>query len=193
MIVLYSTVTIACKCATIAPVTKELCKEYDVVFTGTVDSVATCDSNGISLAYFNIIALYKGNTMQQVKVHFDCKSSCMMSFAKGDEWIIYANYQRFDVISVKLCSHSRKRFKQGEQDFYLAAAQRTFDEEKEYLKTELGIQSFIETGKWNKEQQELKPHNDQPSNINKIYLLLVSFVVMILIYIITRKNKKKNG
>ena len=98
-----------------------------------------------------------------------------------------------DVAMVKLCSQSRKQFKASEQDFYLAAAQRTFEQEKEFLKTELGIQPFIKTEKWNNDQQEYKPHNEQPSGMNKIYLLLVSFAVMILIYIITRKNKKKNG
>ena len=130
---------------------------------------------------------------KELAKNFDCASSCMMSFAKNEEWLIYANYQRFDVAMVKLCSQSRKQFKASEQDFYLAAAQRTFEQEKEFLKTELGIQPFIKTEKWNNDQQEYKPHNEQPSGMNKIYLLLVSFAVMILIYIITRKNKKKNG
>ena len=190
---LYQLAAAACECAPVVPVSKELAKGYDIVFFGKVDSISPCATNGISNAYFTIKELYKGNTPQQINVHFDCMSSCMMSFSKNEEWLIYASYQRFDVVSVKLCSHSRKRFSAEAQDFYLAEAKRSFDQEKEFLKTELGIQPFADTETWNTQQQELKPRNEQPSNNNKMYLLGVSFVVMILIYIITRKKKKKNG
>ena len=193
IVIVHSAVSTACKCPPVTPISKELAKNYELIFTGKIDSVAACATNGVARAFFTIEELYKGNAKQQVEVHFDCASSCMMSFAKNEEWLIYANYQRFDVAMVKLCSQSRKQFKASEQDFYLAAAQRTFEQEKEFLKTELGIQPFIKTEKWNNDQQEYKPHNEQPSGMNKIYLLLVSFAVMILIYIITRKNKKKNG
>ena len=163
------------------------------IFFGKVDSISPCATNGISNAYFTIKELYKGNAPQQISIHFDCTSSCMMSFSKNEEWLIYAGYQRFDVVSVNLCSHSRKRFSADAQDFYLASSKRTFDQETEFLRTELGIQSFADTDTWNAKQQELKPRNEQPSNNNKLYLLGVSFGVMILIYIITRKKKKENG
>ncbi len=103
------------------------------------------------------------------------------------------SYQRFDVVLANLCDHNRKRTKAGEQDFYETTASRTFDQEKEFLKTELGTHSFIQDENWNKEQEELKPRNEQPSGTSKIVLLLVSFGVMIIIYIITRKKKNKNG
>ncbi len=190
---LRSVILMACECPGISPINKDLAKDYDVIFIGRVDSVSTFATNGISTAYFTLEELYKGNTPQQLGVDFDGVSACLMSFAKDEEWIIYANYQRFNVISVKLCSHSRKHAKEGEQDFYATAAQRTFEQEKTVLKTIFGTQPFIEKEKWNKEQQEFKPRNEQPSGINKLLLLLISFGVMILIYILTRKKKKKNG
>jgi hypothetical protein len=194
VIVLFLTsVVMACECPPVSSITLDLAKNYDIIFIGKIDSVSACATNGISIATFTISELYKGNSIKQAMVHFDCVTSCMMSFARNEEWIIYANYQRFDVISVKLCSHSRKYFQPGEQDFYLSAAKRTFDEEKEFLKSGLGVQPFIENESWNKDQQELRPHNDQPSSQRKIMLLLVSFIVMILIYIITRKKRRKNG
>jgi hypothetical protein len=188
-----ATKAIACDCQPATSINKDLLKIYDIIFLGKVDSVSACNTAGISEAYFTIEELYKGNAKQKLSVHFDCKSSCMMSFAKGDEWLIYGAYQRFDIISVKFCEHSRKHVLATDQDFYITTAQRTFDQEKEFLKTNLGIQSFIPTENWNKEQEELKPRNEQPSSNSKIYLLLVSFAAMILVYIITRKNKKKNG
>jgi hypothetical protein len=182
----------ACECPPLIPINNELTKTYDIIFMGKVDSVSAA-IDGISTAYFRVEELYKGHAGKHVAVDFDGVSACMMSFAKNEEWIIYASYQRFDVISVKLCSHSRKQVNASEQDVYAAAAQRTFEQESEFLKNMFGIQPFIEKEAWNKEQQDLKPRNEQPSARNKLVLLLVSFGVMILIYILTRKKKRKNG
>lgn len=182
---------IACKCATLPPISKEEAKRYDVIFFGKVDSVGTC-IDGNATAYFTIQELYKGNSKQQCEVSFDCASSCLMSFAKGEEWLIYGIYKKFGVAAVNICDHNRKQLPATEQDFYEATAQRTFDQEKTFLKTELGIQSFIQTENWNKAQEDLKPRNEQPTDMSKLILLVVSFVVMIIIYIITRKKKSKN-
>jgi hypothetical protein len=180
---------IACKCDT-PPLSKEEAKHYDLIFLGKVDSVGISDTDGICIAYFTAEELYKGNSKQQIPVHFDCKSSCMMSFAKGEEWLIYGTYQRFDVVSVKFCEHSRKQMHAGEQDFY--SGQQTFEEENQFLKTNFGLQSFIKDENWNKDQKELRPTNAQPSSSSKIWLLLISFAAMIIIYILTRKKKKEN-
>lgn len=190
---LYSAILMACECPPLSPVDQELTKNYDVIFVGKIDSLSPCSTEGIAIAYFTIHELYKGKASRRVEVHFDCSSACLMSFSKNEEWIIYAIYQRFDLVSVKLCSHSRKHFKTGEQDFYQAVSGRTFEEEQTFLKSALGEQPFIEKENWNEEQKEFKPHNTQPSNSNKIYLLLISFGVMILIYILTRKKRRKNG
>ena len=48
---------------------------------------------------------------------------------------------------------------------------------------------FSQKEKWNEEQAELKPHNEQPSDQSKVYLLLVSFGIMILIYILDFQYK----
>lgn len=189
----FSTAVNACDCNSIQPISKELTKAYNVIFEGKVDSVSACNPQGMAIAYFTIEELYKGNSKQQIAVHFDCRSTCNMSFAKDEEWLIYGTYQRFDVLLAKLCEHSRKHILDKERDFYAVNAQRTFEEEKEFLKTNLGIQPFIKGESWNKDQEELKPRNEQPSGMSKIVLLIVSFGVMIIIYIITRKKKNKNG
>jgi hypothetical protein len=193
ILILQSAWLMACECPSIKPISKELADHYEVIFIGKVDSVSAAPSNGISNAYFTIEELYKGHTGKQVSINFDGVTSCMMSFAKNDVWIIYANYERFDVISANLCSHSRRKANATEQDFYATAAQRGFDQEHEFLKTTLGVQPFIEKETWNKDQQELKPRNEQPSAMNKMMLLFISFAVMILIYILTRKKRRKNG
>ena len=184
---------LACKCPSIQPLTSGLMEKYEIIFNGKVDSVSACGDNGMAMAYFTIQELYKGKTKQHIIIHFDCISSCLMNFSANEEWLIYANYQHFDHVSVTFCSPCRKFFKKAEEDFNLAETQRTYKQEKIFLKNTLHLQPFIQKEKWNEQQAELKPHNEQPSDRNKIYLLLVSFGIMILIYILTRKKKKKNG
>jgi hypothetical protein len=180
---------LACVCEPLTPISKELLKNYDIVFWGKVDSVNQ-NKAGENVAYFTVNELYKGNSEQTAQLLFDNTSSCMMNFAKSDEWIIYASYTNFDKLNVHLCSHSRKMFLEQSQDVYYTNANRTFAEERAFLKTELGIQKLIVRSGLIKQQSELKPHNDQPSNTNKIILLLISVLVMVGVYIFTQKKKK---
>ena len=128
-LVVVSFFAFACECPPIEPASKKICEQYDVIFYGKVDSIIPCGTEGIGTAYFSIISLYKGSAEQHVSVDYDCTSSCMMSFAKGEEWIIYSVYQHFDLLTVSLCSHSRKKITDGSADFYEAASQRTFSAE----------------------------------------------------------------
>src|ERR1043166_7108143 len=81
----------ACDCPPVRPLSKELCGGFNVIFRGKVTSVTPCDEKGNAVASFAITALYKGNCEKEIQVNFECMSSCMMSFAPGEEWIIYAN------------------------------------------------------------------------------------------------------
>ncbi len=178
-----------CDCPPLQPVSKDLCKTYNVIFYGKVDSVSSCGKDGISTAYFTINELYKGAVSKEVKVDFDCASACLMSFEKGEEWLMYATYQKFDLLTVTICDHSRKHFDDESKDFYSIAAQRTFDQEKLFLKTELGIQPFVIKNDLNEQQKIFKPHNDQPSDINKLWLLLISLGTMGIVFLLARKRK----
>jgi hypothetical protein len=182
----------ACECPPLSAVSKELCKEYDVIFYGKVDSVKPCSTDGIGTAYFTVISLYKGSALQHISVDYDCSSSCMMSFFKNDEWIIYAMYQHFDLLTVDICGHSRKKITDGTIDYYEAASQRSFSEENSFLEKNLGLQPFASHNKLNDQQKEMQPHNEQPSAMNKLWLLLISLAVMAIIYFISRKYFK-NG
>jgi hypothetical protein len=178
----------ACECAPNLPVSKEIAKSYTVIFKGRVDSVSLCNNDGLAITYFTINELYKGAVQQNIKIYFDCSSPCMMSFNKNDEWIVYANYMRFNQLTILLCSHSRKFIEDLKQDYYAVSAGRTFEEEVTFLQHTLSTQPFIKE----KEniQDVLQPHNLQPSGQNKIFLLIVSISAMIIIYFISRK---KNG
>lgn len=178
----------ACECPPIQPITEVTSKNYNVVFYGVVDSVKPSSEKGFNTAFFTIEELYKGNVRQQVKVNFDNSSSCLMSFAKGEQWLIYAIYKNFDVLNVSICGHSRKFFKITTEDFYQLNAQRTFNDEKDFLRTTLKIQPFAKVNQLNEQREQFKPHNIQPEPLNKLLLMFVSLIAMIIIFFVTRKK-----
>ncbi len=180
----------ACECPPLLPITKVACNDYDVLFLGHIDSVSVCDQRENGIACFTIDEVYKGNVTQQLKISFDCSSECLMSFTAGETWLMYATYKRFDLLTVSICGHSRKFFADESDDFYQVAAQRSFEQEKQFLEGTFGMQSFIESTKQG--LQEINPiiRNEQPGGINKLVLLVVSFIVMISVYFVI---KKRNG
>jgi len=181
-----------CDCPPLEALSKKAADKYDVIFYGKVDSIIPCSTQGIGTAYFTISNLYKGSVERHVSVDYDCTSACMMSFAKNEEWIIYGIFQRFDLITVDLCSHSRKRITNGTADFYEAASQRTFEDENKFLEAELHIQSYASHNELNDQQKEFRPHNDQPTDLGKLWLLLISLATMVIIFFVSRKFFK-NG
>lgn len=182
----------ACECPPIDPVSKELIKNYDVVFYGKVDSVIPCSNSGIGTAYFTIINLYKGSAEQKVAIDYDCTSSCLMSFLKNDEWVIYSRYEGFNLLTVNICSHSRKKIIDGSADFYQISSGRSFEQENDFLKSTLGILSFSVHNELNDRQKEMHPQNEQPSSINKLWLLIISLLAMVVVYFVSKKFFKND-
>ncbi len=189
LLTLLSQITDACECPPIKPISKESGNNYDVIFFGKIDSVSSCPVKGNAIAYFTVSQLYKGRIQQHLKINFDCSTPCMMSFSKDEEWLIYSTFKRFDEMNVTLCGHSRKFFGDVSKDFYQTNAQRTFEEEKFFLKETFGIQTFPQNTASNKQQQDSNPQNEQPSGIIKLILILISFTVMAIVYVITRNKK----
>lgn len=183
-------ISLACKCNPVEPISKEVCAQYDAILLAHVDSVTPC-VNGSSIAFISSEELYKGNVNQQLQVEFDCASSCLMSFEKGEKWLLYANYKRFDLLTVSLCGNSRKFFTDETQDFYALQAQRSFNQEAEFLKKELGIQAYTNDNTAIENANEVAARNEQPSGLSKLILLGISLLVMIIIFYFTRKKNDK--
>lgn len=184
-----SSISLACECIPLSPISKELSNNYDVIFYGRVDSIGACGDKSTAIAYFSITELYKGNVQKQVKINFDCNTECMMSFAADDEWIIYAKYSKFDFLNISICDHNRKKFNAGEEDIYLIDSKRTFEKELEFLKSTLALQETVEPTVVNNTVTEIGRHNEQPSSWGKITLLLISVIAMVVVYFVTRKKK----
>jgi hypothetical protein len=181
----------ACQCPVLAPLNKATAESYDVVFYGHVDSVSPCNTQGLSTAWFTIDELYRGSATKKVGVDFECNSSCMMSFAKGDVWLMYTSYIRFDLLKAEMCGHSRQFFKDRSQDIYFINSQRSFEDERSVLTKMLGLQKFAVVNELNEQPEEMKPTNIQPSAMGKLWLLLVSLAAMIVVYYFSNRRKKK--
>lgn len=187
---IFSNYLFACICESLPPLTKESFKQYDVIFHGKVDSISYSKLKE-NIVHFSVIELYQGNSEEQVQLIYDGSSSCMMNFINNEEWIIYATYSNFDKLNVHLCSHSRKKFSDTTKDPYIAASGRSFDDELALLRTQLQVQQLIKRNELIKTQSEFKPHNVQPSNVNKVILLIISLLVMVAVYFISKYFKKK--
>ncbi len=183
-LILHSKFLISCDCPPLKPLSKEVCEEYNIIFSGRVDSVGMCD--GTSTAYFFVQALYKGKAMQKIAINFDCSTSCMMNFEKGEMWVIYGKYYKFGKIEVNFCSRSRKFFKDASQDFYAINNQMSYVDEINFLQSNLGTQQIESENNQAQYQRELI----KPSAWSKLWLLLISLAVMAVIWFVSKKYLK---
>jgi hypothetical protein len=172
---------LACKCAEHKPFTKEQCQIYDVIFTGTLDSVSSC-KDGFATAYFRIESLYKGKSEKLISVRYDCESDCQLSLSKDEKWLIYSQYYKYNKLQMEFCGRSRK-WMQGADDFYAALNHMSWEEENAFLQKELGKQPLIQ-----KEEPGLKERTlIQPSAYWKLGLVLISVPVLLLIFYFVKK------
>jgi len=178
----------ACDCPVLSKIDKEGTTEYDIIFTGRVDSVTPCD--GHAMAFFHIEQLYKGGLYAKPAIAFDCASNCLMNFEKGEQWIIYANVTNRGKIMVNICGHSRKYFAAKEKDYYAHSSGQSFEEENDFLKSALGIKAVKPDVEENKNPGLYEHENIQPSAYWKLWLLLISTVVFLLFYYLFNKYFK---
>ncbi len=191
LFLIFSKIVFGCDCPPLSPISAAELEKYDIVFWGRVESVEACDGEK-SKVHFFVTELYKGVAERHIEVIFDCSSSCSMSFEKNEEWLLYSKYAKFNQLIVSFCSHSRKYIKEVEKDYYTIASGKTFEEEKKYLQTELGIQNLVQRNNMIDQQNEFKHQNQLPSGMNVLLLLGVSLIVMVVIYFVTKKYFK-NG
>jgi len=186
-----SKIIISCDCPPLNKINSQELKKYDVIFIGTVDTILSIDDRGMATAIFIVDTVFKGNIEREVAIFYDAISSCMMSFEKGQKWLIYSKYKRFDYIVAEFCEHSRRCFSNNEDDkHYSLISQQSYSSEKEFLVKTLGVQKLIDKNKLNEQQKLHRPHNIQPSGYAKLILLASSLIVMVGIYWFFIKKRK---
>ena len=176
-----------CECPPLPDLDKNERKKYDLVFTGTVDSIAACD--GQSAVYFSIEELYVGRatTTKQIKIYFDCSTSCEMMFAKAEKWLIYAKYSKYAHPEVEFCSRSRKYFTDATKDYYIVSSKLTFEDEIEFLRKNVGV---IDLQNENNSTVQLQRELIKPKGTAPLFLLIFSLVSIGVIYFLLKKFLK---
>jgi len=176
---------IACDCPALAPLTIVECRKFDVILQCKIDSVSSC--KGKSIAYAEIIEVYKGNESSVLQFEFDCSSSCQMSFANGEQWLIYGKYNGEKKLEVAFCDRNRKQIADSQKDYFAISSGLSFDEEIRYLVKNIGLK--ISRVKKNKQAIDItQRENDQTSGMNKILLLFVSLILFLVIYYFVNKK-----
>ena len=172
----------ACECPPLAKLSKTDVEKYDVVFMGMVDSVSACHDN--AEAWFRVKFLFRGNIFQEMPVRFDCSSDCMMSFEKGEHWIIYGNYYSYGSVETNLCSHTRKYIEDKAKDFYMESSKISFEEELIFLTNNYGNKEIISAKIPN---SDLPRVNIQPGTVQKMILVIVSIFTLLFFYFLVNK------
>jgi hypothetical protein len=126
--------------------------------------------------------LYKGHTEEQIAMRFDCSSDCQMSFVRGDRWIMYAQYYKYGKPEVNFCSRSRKKTDAGE-DYFETLNHMTYAAEASFLQDTFGVQK--PSPKENSAFAERKLI--QPTAYWKLWLLLISMIVLYVIFYLVKK------
>jgi hypothetical protein len=181
LVILTSYLASACQCPT-TRLSMEECNKYDLVFKGRIDSLSSCmDKKGH--AFFKISELYKGLATERFEVLIDCEGECAQVLNVGEEWIVYANYKQATNAKLDWCSRSRRFIKNEKEDFYAVNNGATYDQETEFLRTNLGLHKPLKPI----ENQRIGEPNQLPTQKEFIVYLLLSIVGLVVFYYLFNK------
>lgn len=169
----------ACQCPQPNPLNAARLNLYSSIFLGKVISVGPCDETGS--ARVRVDEIYKGTAAHEIKLEFDCSSSCMMNFNNGEAWIIYGTQLRPDLIKVSACSESRKALTKKEDDMFYFLSGKTFEEECEWLRKNSGVKPFFVQG------TEQLHYNQKPDRSQILWLIGISVITLLILIFAFKK------
>lgn len=173
---------VACNCPPISKPDSAVYATYDVIFVGTVKSVGPC-YKGMSEVTMVVRSLHKGKLFAETPLKADCETDCQMSFAEGEEWIIYGTYESYGVPMVELCSHSRRKFVAGEIDHMAEVMGMTYADQLSSLQRELPSREVVPEQAKNRTTH----YNERPERKQILIYTLVGLVFVVLAYVVARR------
>lgn len=189
-ILLLPAIAVACDCVTTKNLTIVECRRFDVILTGVVDSVATCNK-GKATTFMQVKEVYKGDIASRFHFNFDCESSCQMSFAKGEQWLIYTSYNpELKVYEVNFCDRNRKYFQKNADDYYTASLGINWTDEIDFLKKNIGLKPNAAQSESSNSKDITQRENQLGTGKNNLVLLLISALLFLLIYFFVSKKIK---
>ena len=176
----------ACDCATQKAFTKEnIQSTYKIVFLGKVTSLTNHD--GKSFIRFDVIEPFIGKIQKETEL-LDPNSDCAISFAVGEEWLVYANFHQFGVAETNICTRSRKHFTNDSLDYFKTTFGSSFQQDKEFLEKNLGVQPFLVKDK----DEELLSHREllKPKGYEMVWMVIIGTLCLTIFSFVFKKYFK---
>lgn len=177
----------ACLCKQLEPLSKAVTEKYDVIFLGQV--VAVSPNEDQSRARFRVTSLYRGKAYAEMDVDYDLNSDCALNFVPGETWIIYGRWVEYGIPETDMCTHSRVKPKEGQEDFFAIDGRTAFDKEVKWLNDSLGVQSFIDP----EQKKDLGHKNQLPDPTQAIVYIAVGLAGLGLIFFFVSRMFKRDG
>ncbi len=173
---------LACNCPPISKPDSLVYATYDVIFVGTVKSVGPC-YKGMSEVTMVVRSLHKGKLFAETPLKADCETDCQMSFADGEEWIIYGKYESYGVPMVELCSHSRRKPTAGEVDHMNEVIGMTYADQLNDLQHDLPALEVVPE----QAKDRTTHYNERPERKQILIYGLVGLAFVVLAYFGARR------
>jgi hypothetical protein len=137
---------------------------------------------------FQVSKLFKGVSPKQLTVYFDSKNACAFKFNVGEDWLMYANYEKGKPFVV-YCSRSRKNVINTNKnvDLMYVKSDLSVDDETDKLTALCGLKPFTETISSNENAHS----NIIPNGWQRVVLILISLVGFVVIYLVVNRVGKK--
>lgn len=177
----------ACLCKQLEPLSKSVAEKYDVIFLGQV--VAVSPNADQSRARFKVISLYRGQSYTEMNVDFDLTSDCALNFIPGETWIIYGRWAEYGIPETDMCTHSRVKPKEGQEDYFAIDGRAGFDAEVKWLNDSLRVQQFIDP----EQKKDLGHKNQLPDPTQALIYIAVGLVGLGLIFFFVSRMFKRDG
>lgn len=157
-----------------------------LIFRGKTLSVSK--GTDYDKATFLVSKLFKGVSPKQVTVYFDNKNACAFKFNTGEDWLVYANYQKAKPFVV-YCSRSRKNVINTNKniDLMYIKSDITVDDETDKLTELCGLKPFTESIPSNENAHS----NIIPNGWQRVLLIIVSLIGFVIIYVVLNRIWKK--
>jgi hypothetical protein len=174
------------------------CNEAEIAFTDTYinsnqlifrgKTINVSKGTDYDRVVFQVSKLFKGVSPKQVTVYFDGKNACAFKFNTGEDWLIYANYDKGKPF-VAYCSRSRKNVVNTNKnvDLMYVKSDLSVDDETDKLIAQCGLKPFSESMSSNENAHS----NIIPNGWQRIVLILVSLVGFVGIYLLVNRMGKK--
>jgi hypothetical protein len=174
------------------------CNENEIAFSDTYvnanqlifrgKTISVSKGTDYDKAVFLVSKLFKGIAPKQVTVYFDNKNACAFKFNVGEDWLIYANYQKAKPF-VAYCSRSRKNVINTNKniDLMYIKSDISVDDETDKLTELCGLKKFTESMPSNENAHS----NIIPNGWQRIVLILISLLGFVGIYIVMNRFWKK--